>query len=329
MKNGPPPQQNIGGMQQNFQPNGGYQGQGSNGQPLPNGQQQQQQQPQISLSALGINGIQQLPNILKANIALLNAMKNQNQMRTMPQGAPPHQQVARPTLPGGIGIPQPRHPPPPPKEPKPAPPKADVVIRSLPLEHHIQQCCLNRSFIDRRVQVEKMFSDKFQVSFHFTDNAIMLLATALKARMMYVVKECVWYCKLRRQQTFPPERLIIDVPRARFSLLEAEREIVANKELIIKEQKANPDVTLDRLKNEALQSITSQTPIKQREMIPQTTNEADDDAPQNFSRINELSMPINQPETVTQEDVNAFIENDMFLSASQYRRSFAMQNFKI
>ena len=158
----------------------------------------------------------------------------------------------------------------------------------------------------------------------------MLLATALKARMTHVTKECVWYCKLRRQQTFPKERLIVDVPRARFALLEAEREIVESGKLAFKEQPANADPALERLRNEAIMSIASQTALRQRETIP-AANEADDDgSAQNMARISEMTKAREQPEVVTLEDVGAFVENDAFLSSSPLlRRNFENKKYKV
>ncbi|KAH0795854.1 hypothetical protein GPJ56_000221 [Histomonas meleagridis] len=217
-----------------------------------------------------------------------------------------------------------------PKPPKAPPPKADVIIRSLPIEHHINNCKLSHSFIDRQKSLQRQFISKFNgVALRFTDGAIMQLATALKIRMTYVTKEVVWYSKQRQCQLFPPERQIVDVPRARFSLLEAERIILERNKFPTNLVK-NEDIAIHELRNEALEGIASKAPERNRESIISLVEENEEGQTPNLMRLDEMTLHREQSPLVTVDDVNALVENDAMLASSpKLRRCFRYQLYKI
>ena len=131
---------------------------------------------------------------------------------------------------------------------------------------------------------------------------------------------------------FPSERFIVDVPRARFSILEAERRIlVGNKLSTEASMPQSNDPAIDMLKNEALEGIASRGNERQREAMLSLVHESKGDQAQlNLLRVVEMTAHKIESPLVTVDDVNALIENDAMLASSpSLRRCFRCQWHKI
>ncbi|OHS92934.1 hypothetical protein TRFO_40727 [Tritrichomonas foetus] len=211
-------------------------------------QMQQSQLQQISanlpsaaqqLQALGLTSNPLSPAILMQYLMqhknILNLRQNPNilqqpqQIQQMPQmppnAAPPQQQQPHPnhaSSPFASMDSQPpqRSPPPPPKKQKDVLPKADVNVKSFPLSLLINSCNLTNSF------VEKIENFKKENSINISDKAIAVLANAMNIRMRYIVSQSVINCQARTNSILPTDPIIVDVPRANFALLEAEKRII-------------------------------------------------------------------------------------------------------
>lgn len=212
-------------------------------------------------------------------------------------------------------------------------PKQNIMIRPYTIEQHVVKCHLNRSFFSKKMLIEKKFSKKFNINLYFTDKAMMELATILKLRMTYITKECVWYAKQRKGQLLPAnERVIIDIPRIKFSMIEAERRILLSRKLPNKDnyiKGLNGD--MDKIKNEIVLGLAVQSTGNDREKISELIIENESqDKTQNLANLADVTNKFIQTKDVVIEDIDAFMQNDSVLFPSQtLRRNFFIQKYKI
>lgn len=263
-----------------------------------------------------------MPRINMSLIALLKATQMQRQNSA---GAP--QQIQRPVVPS-MQVPTPA-PAQPPKAPKA--PKAEVSVRQMSLEQFLAQCKLNRSFVERRLRMQRELRANMGTTITFTDGAVAELATALKLRMTYLAKEAVWYCKQRQTDMYPKERVFVDVPRVNFAMLEAERRILESGKAPGEQQECKNNV-MKHLKDETLVNICAQTTDSQHEAFAKLMKDKENEEKtvNNYNDVISLTNNRAQPNLVITDDIITVIENDAQLSSSPTLiRNFHFNQYKI
>jgi hypothetical protein len=135
---------------------------------------------------------------------------------------------------------------------------------------------------------------------------VAVLATALKARMIYLVRECAWFA-LRRYGGDRGDRVYFDVPMARMALLKAETVVIGAGKTVSDTPPQGVATPIEDLRSEAVAAVTLDNGIGRRE---EGTVRSD------LGVLVDLTAPKTVERKLTVADILSCLESDALVASA-------------
>jgi hypothetical protein len=232
----------------------------------------------------------------------------------------------RPRIPGQSQQPQQ---PPQRKEPKQGFPKAVVNTKELTFSESIAMAGTAPAFLLRKEKAEEQLRRNGN-PLVLKDGAVVALATALRLRMIHVVRQCVWFAKRRCNEMLPPDRTIVDVPLARFALLEAENRILAAGRQLLPHPPENCDPLIEKLRTEAISVVSARFSTTLRDELSALAKDNDEQQEEGLDCSKLVDLVGSKPKNtaVTVSDVCAFLEIDSVVHPLRVQKIMMLRGCK-